>query len=53
MSVQPLPEMSDEEAEMLGRLFHPKFHGEVRVEKDEKNNPTIVNWYDEGFSSYK
>lgn len=52
MSVQPLPEMSDEEAEMLGSHFHPKFHGEVRVDKDEKNNQIIVNWYDEGFNSY-
>lgn len=47
MSLQPLlPEMSDEEAEMLDRLWNPKFHGEVRVEKDEENNQLIVNWYD-------
>ncbi len=53
MSNQPLlPEMSDEEAEILDRLFNPKTHGEVRVEKDERNNQLIVNWYDEGFSSY-
>lgn len=53
MSVQSLlPEMSDEETEMLDNLFNPKFHGEVRVEKDEKNNQIIVNWYDEGIFSY-
>lgn len=44
--------MSECELEMLRVLFNPITHGEVRIEKDEKNNQLIVNWYDEGFSSY-
>ena len=48
----PLLEISDEEADYLDSIFNPQFHGEVRVEKDEENNQLIVNWYDEGFSSY-
>lgn len=53
MSVQPpLPEMSDEEAELLQNLFNPIHHGEVRVEFDKAKNRYIVNWYDTQFSSY-
>lgn len=44
--------MSAEEAEMWINLFDPKVHGEVRVEFNEADNMYIVNWYDEGFSSY-
>lgn len=44
--------MSEGELEMLRITFDPITHGEVRVEKDEKNNQIIVNWYDEGIFSY-